>query len=296
MNQKKWLEENTSSLAGKTVALTGSTGGLGKELCRYLAYLGASLILVDRNPERSRKHRDEINEAYPDTEVKCITADLENMDSVRSAAVQLLSEPVDIFIHNAGAYAIERHTCDDGLDNVFQINFVSPYYMIKTLLPLLRQRGGRVVIVGSIAHNYSKADPKDIDFSGRKRASLVYGNAKRYLMFSLVRLFRNETAASLSITHPGITFTNITAHYPKVVFAVIKYPMKVIFMKPSKACLSILRGIFEPCHGSEWIGPAIFGIWGAPKKSALSTCKDNESEFIFRCAEDIYRRLTEKAE
>ena len=113
------------------------------------------------------------------------------------------------------------------------------------LLPVLRERGGRVVAVGSIAHNYSETDPADVDFSSRTRASRVYGNAKRYLMFSLYGLFENESNVSLAVCHPGITFTNITAHYPKAVFAIIKNPMKVIFMKPERACLSIVRGVFE---------------------------------------------------
>ena len=49
---------------------------------------------------------------------------------------------------------------------------------------------------------------EDIDFSTRKQASKVYGNAKRYLMFSLYELFKNEDKASLAVTHPGISFTN----------------------------------------------------------------------------------------
>ena len=52
MRIEKWLKKNTSSLVGKRVAVTGSTGGLGGEICRYLARLGADLILVDRNRER----------------------------------------------------------------------------------------------------------------------------------------------------------------------------------------------------------------------------------------------------
>ena len=52
MNIKKWLAENTSSLVGKTVVVTGTTGGLGRELCGYLALLGAELILVDRNAQQ----------------------------------------------------------------------------------------------------------------------------------------------------------------------------------------------------------------------------------------------------
>jgi len=145
--------------------------------------------------------------------------------------------------------------------------------------------------VGSIAHNYSKTDENDTDFSTRTASSLVYGNAKRYLMFSLYELFKNEIDASLSVAHPGITFTNITAHYPKLIFAVIKYPMKVIFMKPRKAALSILRGCFEATPYNFWIGPGIFNVWGYPKMQKLLSCKSDESEKIGQKAEEIYNNI-----
>ena len=291
MNIRKWIENNTYSLEGKKVAVTGTTGGLGKELCRYLAGLGASLLLLDRNAARSEMFRQELMQKFNGIDAKCINIDLEDVFSVKNAVEMLKKETVDVFIHNAGAYSIPRHKCYTGLDNVFQINFASPYYIIKELLDDLRNNAGRVVVVGSIAHNYSKYDPEDIDFSTRKQASKVYGNAKRYLMFSLYELFKNEDKASLAVTHPGISFTNITAHYPKLIFAVIKYPMKLIFMKPAKACLSIVQGVFAPCGYHEWIGPRYFDVWGLPKKKILTTCTPEESRQIGKLADKIYEEM-----
>ncbi|MBQ8719848.1 MAG: SDR family NAD(P)-dependent oxidoreductase [Clostridia bacterium] len=289
MKIERWLEKNTASLSGKTVAVTGTTGGLGRELCRYLAALGASLILLDRNARRSEAFRDELIAAFG-ASVRCITLDLEDIGALKRVACELKRAEIDIFIHNAGAYSIPRHKCATGYDNVFQINFASPYYLIRELLPTLEARGGRVVAVGSIAHNYSKTDPNDVDFSTRDAASRVYGNAKRYLMFSLLELF-SKSEASLAVTHPGITFTNITAHYPKLIFAIIKYPMKLIFMKPRRAALSILKGVFSACEGREWIGPRVFGIWGLPKKSRLKSATDEEIARIARTADEVYERV-----
>ena len=291
MRIEKWLKKNTSSLVGKRVAVTGSTGGLGGEICRYLARLGADLILVDRNRERSQAHREAILSAYPACEVLCVSADMENMESVRAATEALARLQPDVLILNAGAYSIPRRVCDTGYGNVFQINFVSPYYMVRKLLPMLSQRQGRVVAVGSIAHNYSKTDPDDVDFSDRQAASKVYGNAKRYLMFSLFELFREERDASLSVVHPGITFTNITAHYPRLVFAIIKHPMKVIFMKPRRAALSVVRGLFESTEYHTWIGPRLLDVWGIPSKKRLRTVSERESREILARAEEIYRSL-----
>ncbi len=296
MNIKKWLDKNTASLNGKTVAVTGTTGGLGRELCSYLGSLGASLILLDRSSERSSAFRDELIALYPEIDVRCVGVDLESIDSVRECCERLAECEIDAFIHNAGAYSIPRRITSCGYDNVFQINFVSPYYMIKRLLPTLRQRQGRVIIVSSIAHNYSKSDPENIDFSSVKKPSLVYGNAKRYLTFSLYELFKGEDSVTLSVTHPGITFTNITAHYPKLIFAIIKHPMKVIFMKPKKAALSILRGVFEGCRECEWIGPRYFDIWGLPRKRRFKTCQNDEMTAIFEAAEEIYTKLCETDE
>lgn len=287
---KSFWNEPVRSLAGVRIALTGSTGGLGRELSRYLLERGASLLLLDRSAERAAAHEKKLREAFPTAEISRFPLDLSDMESVRAATEYLKAWGVEIFIHNAGAYSIPRHTCPTGYDNVFQINFASPYYMIRELLPTLRAVGGHVMVVGSIAHRYSASDGDDWDFHTRSRASLVYGNAKRYLMAALYALFENEKAVTLSVTHPGITFTNITAHYPPLVFAIIKYPMKLIFMKPRRAALSLLAGVLSPCGYLEWIGPRLFDVWGKPCRRRLRSLKRGEVTAIAARAEAVYRR------
>ncbi len=286
MTTKAWLKLNTYSLSGKMVAVSGSTGGLGREICAYLSSLGASLVLIDRNQEKSRALAEALKKDNDTLSVTHIKADLEDPESVKRACEELKKLPIDIFISNAGAYSIPRRTSSSGYDNVFQINFVSPYIIIKELLPALKTRHGRVVVVGSVAHNYSKSDKNDIDFSTRTKSSLVYGNSKRYLMFSLAKLFENEPDVGFAVTHPGITFTNITAHYPPFIFAIIKYPMKVIFPKPKRACLSVIKGVFEDTDVCEWIGPRYFDVWGMPKKSRLCTVSEDELEYFAKWNEN----------
>ena len=294
MSIEKWLQKNTHSLKGKTVALTGSTGGLGLELSAHLARLGAHLILLDRSPKRSSENKARLLTLYPSITVECVTLDLSSPEDVHRVTEQLRSLPIDIFIHNAGAYSIPRHICSSGYENVYQINFASPYYMIRSLLPMLRERSGHVMVVGSIAHRYSRIDEKDIDFRTRRAASRVYGNAKRYLMFSLYELFKNETDVTLAVTHPGITATNITAHYPKLIYALIKYPMRVIFMRPRRAVLSLLAGVLSETGEREWIGPRVFDVWGLPKKKCLHSVTVEESATIARIADGVYARMQEQ--
>ncbi len=290
MNTKRWLTLHTHALDGVKIAVTGPTGGLGVELCRYLAAQGASLILLDRNAEKSAALQQDLLSRTPNVTLTRIPLDLSDMTSVREASRQLIALQPDILIHNAGAYSIPRYRCDTGLDNVFQINAAAPYYLTRELLPTLRARGGRVVVVGSIAHNYSRIDPDDVDFATRRAASKVYGNAKRRLMFALYELFRDEQNATLSVVHPGITFTNITAHYPPWLFAIIRHPMKWVFMKPAKACLCLLCGVFESTPYHHWIGPRWWNVWGLPKTQRLRTCSAEESRAIGKQMEEWYEK------
>lgn len=294
MNVSRWIKANTQALGGRTVAITGATGGLGGAVCRHLLSLGAGLILLDRNRAKSDALKAALIGEYPQATIRQIPLDLSDMASVKAACEALERETFDVLIHNAGAYSIPRCICNTGYDNVFQINFASPYYMTCRLLPLLRERGGRVVAVGSIAHNYSKTDAVDVDFRTRKKASLVYGNAKRYLMYALHELFRDEDRATLAVTHPGITFTNITAHYPPLIFALIKHPMKVIFMSPRRAALSIIRGVFEASDYRTWIGPRLFDVWGVPSVKPLRTAQTEEIARIDRVARGIYDEILQK--
>lgn len=289
MNAQKWLNKNTYSLSGKVVAISGSTGGLGQALCAHLAALDASLLLLDRNEGKAKKLIESLKSTHPDLRADYIQLDLADIDCVKQVTDKLRATPPDYLILNAGIYHVPRFECRSGYNNIFQVNFLSPYHMARELKPYIQGKGGRIVAVGSIAHNYSKIDITDIDFSTRKKSSKVYGNSKRFLMFSLYGLFDGE--GGLSVVHPGITFTNITSHYPKVIFALIKHPMKVIFMSPKKASLSVLRGLFEDCGKNEWIGPRLFDVWGLPKKKALKTCSDAEAAQICAIADNTYNSI-----
>lgn len=286
MNYKKWLSENTCSLKGKTVAISGSTGGIGKELCKFFCSLSADLILIDRNKARSDALKESLLEEFPNISLKAYYVDLEDISAVRELAKALQNETIDYLVLNAGAYKIPRRKGENGFENAFNINFVSPYILADALLPKIKARGGKLIAVGSIAHNYSKIDVNDVDFATRKAPSKIYGNAKRYLMYSLWAL--DEYRDTVNIAHPGIAVTNITSHYPKLIYAIIKYPMKIIFMNPKKASLSILYALFTETKKNEWIGPRIFDVWGLPRKKTLKTCSQEEAEKISELSKEIY--------
>ena len=284
---QKWLEKHTRSLKGKTVAISGGTGGLGVPLCKYIARLGADLILLDRNQKKSDALKEEILSLGCNTKITQISLVLDDINSVKSAAEKLKMLCPDYLILNAGAYSIPRKFTNSGYNNIFTINFISPYYLARELYEDIEKRGGKIVAVGSIAHRYNTTDTLDLDFEKRSAASALYGNAKRYLMFALSEKMGGN---ALSIVHPGITFTNITNHYPKLIFAIIKHPMKIIFMPPKRAALCILKGLFEDTQQGEWIGPRFFDVWGLPKTRHFK-CSKEERTFALKTAEEIYNNI-----
>ncbi|MBR4950037.1 MAG: SDR family NAD(P)-dependent oxidoreductase [Clostridia bacterium] len=287
MNIEKWIFKNSENLFGKTVVISGATGGIGRYLCYYLCYLGAKVILLCRNEKKYTDLKNEITEKISDADLSYIIADLEDFESVKEVCEKLKDIEIDYLIHNAGVYNIPRKLCKTGYNNIFQTNFISPYYMTKELGDNVK----KVIAVSSIAHNYSKIDIKDIDFSKRRASSKVYGNSKRFLMFSMLELLKKGEISDLAVAHPGITVTNMTSHYPKLIYAIIKYPMKIIFMKPQIACLSILKAMFEKCDSNFWIGPSLFDIWGMPRKKKIRTAKKDEREKISEISEKIYLEL-----
>ena len=289
MNIKKWIVENTFDLSNKTIAITGSTGKLANHVVRVLAALNANFIFLNRNKEKTEKQINELSTLFPNIEIEFIECDLSNFKSVQSAVNLLKQKRVDILYLAAGAYNIPRYKTDLEFDNVFQINFISQYYIAKELLNQIKTANGKVVMVGSIAHNYSKIDEKDIDFSTRKKHSKVYGNAKRFLSFSLMRLCKNMNV-NFSLVHPGVTLTEMTNHYLKTINWLIKIFIGLFCPNTVKACLSLIKGVFENTSPQHWLGPGVLNVWGKPKEKKLKCSKD-ECDKIFKIAENIYENL-----
>lgn len=275
----------------KTIAIIGATGGLGHVICHNLV-LQNDLILLGRSEKKLNELKEELLKLNSSAKINIEIADLNDINSVKNACENLKKYNFSTLILNAGIYNVPRKITPWGFDNVYQVNFVSQYYMVKELLPYLRKKeDSKVVAVGSVAYNYDRFDENDFDFRTRKKSSLVYGNSKRFLMFSLYNLFKDEKQVKLCISHPGVTLTNITNHYPKWINWLVKIGIKLVFPSPKKAARSIIYGVNESCDYFEWLGPRIFNVWGKPKKQKLKKIKDNEDEKMFKIAEEIYTKL-----
>ncbi len=283
---RRWLFSKTTSLVGKRVAVTGATGGLGMALCAYLADLEADLLLFARNRDKADSLVNALRKEKPALRIEVCLCDFEKKSDTIKALERLEVYRPDYLVLASGIYAVPRHhVC--GVDNVFTVNCLSPYFLVHRLANQFKETGCHVVVVGSIAYRYKKSDPADFDFSGYRQSYLCYGNSKRTLMASLTRFGESHLPGQITVVHPGISFTGITAHYPKWLFALIKHPMKWIFMEPHKAALCLLAGLFTDCKPWQWIGPIFLDIWGMPKIKRFKGISSDEADALSKTMERV---------
>ena len=160
----------------KKIALTGSTGGLGVKICDILAKRGSDIVLVDRNREKSEQNAKRIKEINPEINVEFVSCDLADLNSVKRAKDELIAIGVDALILNSGIYKVPLKVCDSGYNNVFQVNFISQYYLARSLWEESKSLK-KIIVTSSIAHDFTKIDENDVDFSKRKANSKIYGNS-----------------------------------------------------------------------------------------------------------------------
>ena len=84
--------------------ITGSTGGIGRELVKILAAQGSALILVNRSDTKAKAQHHEIRKAYPALDIERVTADLMDTGQIAQAAATIndLTGRIDALYNNSG--------------------------------------------------------------------------------------------------------------------------------------------------------------------------------------------------
>jgi NAD(P)-dependent dehydrogenase (short-subunit alcohol dehydrogenase family) len=150
------------SYAGKTVLVTGSTDGLGRELALALAADGAHVIVHGRNAERGQAVVAEI-EAAGKGSAHFVAADFSSMQAVRefADAIAASTPKLDLLVNNAGiAFRDDqRRTSADGHELQFAVNYLAGWVLVNKLRPNLAAAApSRIINVAS-----GSAHPIDFD-------------------------------------------------------------------------------------------------------------------------------------
>jgi retinol dehydrogenase-14 len=155
---------HSGPMAGRTVLVTGGSGGIGRATALGLAIMGAQLAISGRDRERTESAAREIRTAGGG-EVDVVVADLSSQSEVRRLADELLQSlsRIDVVVNNVGGYWHTRHITADGLERTFALNHLAPFLLTNLLLERLKQSApARVVTVSSSAHRSGRIDFDDL--------------------------------------------------------------------------------------------------------------------------------------
>ena len=137
---------------GKTVLITGATGGLGSLIAKRMASQGVRIALVARRAEELKKLADEIKEAGGESFV--FPCDVSNLNQVKNTVENVLEKLgyVDILINSAG-YVRHRPFLDWNIDeqeDIMRVNYLGSMYFSKLLLPqMVERKQGWIVYMAS---------------------------------------------------------------------------------------------------------------------------------------------------
>ena len=133
-------------LTNKVVLITGATGGIGGAIAQQMKEAGARVVVTGRSAEKLA--------GFDDSYIK-IAADL----SKDSAAEKLIADTIekagriDVLINNAGITAdtLMMRMSDEQFDNVLNTNLRATFKLCRAcLMPMMKQRGGRIINMASI--------------------------------------------------------------------------------------------------------------------------------------------------
>lgn len=139
-----------TTMRGKTVLITGGTGGIGRETAIGLAKLGARVVVTGRDRARGEAGAAAIRQASGGGQVELLLADLERLAEVRRLADLFIAghERLDVLINNVGYLGPQRRLTAEGVEATFAVNVLAPLLLTELLLaPLKAAAPARVINV-----------------------------------------------------------------------------------------------------------------------------------------------------
>lgn len=186
------------TIAGKTVVLTGASGGIGAFIARALAKEQATVVCVSRSPEELERICLEI-EAMEGKGIS-IPFDLANVEKLSMLAEKIdrVASSVDIVINNA---AIEKfrpfqnYSLED-IQSILTLNLHAPMELTRLLLPqMIERNSGHIVNISSGAGK--KGAPFNSIYSASKAGLIMWSEALRHEL--------SNTDVGVSTICPGCT-------------------------------------------------------------------------------------------
>lgn len=190
-------------LSGRTIVITGGTGGLGRAAATELSKLGARLVVVSRTQSKL----DDLKESL-EGEVETIRADLSLMAEIGDVAEKLQGAPrIDVLINNVGVLLPKRQETEEGIEKTLAVDLAGHFLLTNLLIPKLAGSApSRVINVSSGGMYWERIRPDDLQFEqGTYSGTAAYARAKRGQVI-LTEMWAERlagTGVGVHAMHPG---------------------------------------------------------------------------------------------
>ncbi|MGL6258677.1 SDR family oxidoreductase [Vibrio sp. WXL210] len=273
---KGWTPERIDSLEGKTYLITGANSGAGFEASRILLSKGAKVVMLNRNPSKSAAAIDSLREQLGDAvDVSVITMDLADLNSVRSAAKQILADisQIDALLCNGAIAQVARQELTkDGFESQLGVNHLGHFLLCGLLFERIEASQGRIVVVGSNAYKMGlkKIQFDDLNFDRHYTAWNAYAQSKLAQMMFAYELQRRIQAAGkpvqVHVCHPGASRTNLlkdtASRFNKALWSILSRVIAQSAEKgawPEVMCATekglSLNTLYGPTKRADTVGP-----------------------------------------
>ena len=213
-NMRLKPETNPEPFQGRLVVITGATSGIGYRTVRKYASMGAKILMINRNAEKSEAVQKEIAEEFG-TPIEYFIADLAYLSGIQSAAQYLLAldQPIEVLIHNAGVHLESRKENSLGLEENFAVHCLCPLIITKLLMPNYRRdKTGRILLVSSEAYRFAAwgLDLDDLQWKTRRYSGIQAYGAGKLAQLLLMHILSAELApyqVTMNAMHPGMVRT-----------------------------------------------------------------------------------------
>ncbi|MCA3748900.1 MAG: SDR family oxidoreductase [Rubrobacter sp.] len=170
-----------TEIPGKVALVTGGAGGLGLLMAVKLARRGARVVIYDLDEGAIGRAVREIG-AYNGGGAYGYVCDVSDREAVYEVGGRVRGEvgDVDILINNAGVVTGKRllEAPDEQIERVFRVNVLALYWVTKSFLPRMIERGeGHIVTIASAAGLVGVS--KQTDYSASKHAAIGFMESLR---------------------------------------------------------------------------------------------------------------------
>ena len=167
-----------TNLDGRVALVTGATSGLGRATATELARLGATVIVVGRDPSKTRAVVEDIRNETGSSGVRAEIADLSLMSEVRALASRI-EPPLHLLVNNAGVLLDDREETAEGFERTFATNLLG-HFLLTNLLVEVMTPPARIINVSSGGMYTQRIRVDDLQMArGRYDGMVAYARTKR---------------------------------------------------------------------------------------------------------------------